>query len=491
MINYYLLIGLCFSKNFGCLKANILDRDNLYALKEHLLTNYRADTIPTDSEPLNLSLGIAFRAFNNIDQKEGIVSLNLWLRYRWNDFHLRWNESEWNNVTSVTMRTDPQLEGSIWTPDIYLYNTAENPLENLKWSNVELFSSGDVLWSRPGMIQSTCSFDMTNFPYDDQYCSFKFGSWSYTGSHLQLIDGDPTIDLTNYQINEEWEILNVSYTINSIKYACCPEEYYDITFDVELKRLTGYYEINIIIPTFATASLVLITLLIPWDSGERISFAVTVMLSIIVFLLILSDTLPKSNQQPILSRMIMSLTFFSLFGVFFTVLISALNSYKNDKIDGKGKIDSKVVRFLYNLCKMCCVFKKNSCISNSSDVESQSQNNNSNETQNENVTSDNRDTLMEELNYRTDSYRQATNHQSSTLVRRARSPNSRQSNNIREQNNILVENENTTENKVDEKQKEILQEECNKMISILETVYSVTFLIIFITLCVIMFTSKY
>ena len=44
--------------------------------------------------------------------------------------------------------------------------------------------------------------------------------------------------------------------------------------------------------------------------------------------------------------MIMSLTFFSLFGVFFTVLISALNSYKNDKIDGKGKIDSKSCEIL-------------------------------------------------------------------------------------------------------------------------------------------------
>ena len=41
------------------------------------------------------------------------------------------------------------------------------------------------------------------------------------------------------------------------------------------------------------------------------------------------------------------------------------------------------------------------------------------------------------------------------------------------------------------KEKEILQEECNKMISVLETVYSVTFLIIFITLCVIMFTSNF
>ena len=98
-------------------------------LKEHLLTNYRADTIPTQSEPLNLSLGIA-QAFNNIDQKRRHCFIKSMAKdIDGMTFILRWNESEWNNVTSVTMRTDPQLEGGIWTPDIYLYNTAENPLK--------------------------------------------------------------------------------------------------------------------------------------------------------------------------------------------------------------------------------------------------------------------------------------------------------------------------------------------------------------------------
>ena len=45
----------------------------------------------------------------------------------------------------------------------------------------------------------------------------------------------------------------------------------------------------------------------------------------------------------------------------------------------------------------------------------------------------------------------------------------------------------TSDDKIDQE----YLEECNKMISVLETVYSVTFLIIFITLCVIMFTSKF
>ena len=83
---------------------------------------------------------------------------------------------------------------------------------------------------------------------------------------------------------------------------------------------------NIILPTFATATLIIMTLFIPWDSGERISFAVTVMLSIIVFLLILSENLPKTKTKPLLSRMLIGLVFFSLFVVFFTIVLSYFRS---------------------------------------------------------------------------------------------------------------------------------------------------------------------
>ena len=108
LLSFLLLLFGLFSTN-----ASVLNNSKVLELKNLLLNNYRPDVIPNRHAPLNLSLGIAFRAFNNIDQKEGIVSLNLWLRYRWNDFHLRWNESEWNNVTSVTLRTDPQIENRI------------------------------------------------------------------------------------------------------------------------------------------------------------------------------------------------------------------------------------------------------------------------------------------------------------------------------------------------------------------------------------------
>jgi nicotinic acetylcholine receptor, invertebrate len=500
---------IIFFLSFTNTDASILNNSKVSQLKNTLMQNYRYDVIPNLHEPLNLSLGIAFRAFNNIDQKEGVVISNVWLRYWWHDYRLQWNQSIWN-ISSLTFSTDAQLDSSVWTPDIYLYNTAENPLDNLKWSNVAVQSSGAVLWSRPGMIQSTCSFDMTDFPYDRQICELKLGSWSYTGEQLVLIDGAPSIDLTNYQSNEEWELERVNHTINAIKYECCPHKYYDVTFRIELKRLSGYYEANIIIPTFATASLILITILIPWDSGERISFAVTVMLSIIVFLLILSDNLPRTNQLPLLSRMIMGLTFFSLFGVLFTVLISALNSYKKNKIKGRTEIESYVIRKLYNFCNYFCLIDgSSSCKRNKNRVhpikpvlagtaqialfE-------------ENKDSGNNLSLTVHDSLRTSSYYSATNvrkNQNGLNVRNRlntqtdihleNGPNLTPS--PVSSNNHTSESDSSSESESNSKEKKTriktkLEEECENMISKLETVYAIIFLITFASLCIAMFSAK-
>ena len=497
---------LIFLLNFIYTNASILNNSKVSDLKNILMQNYRYDVIPNLHEPLDLSLGIAFRALNNIDQKEGIVISNVWLRYWWRDYRLQWNQSLWN-ISSLTFSTDAQLDSSVWTPDIYLYNTAENPLDNLKWSNVVVQSSGDILWSRPGMIQSTCSFDMTEFPYDRQVCELKLGSWSYTGEQLVLIDGAPSIDLTNYQTNEEWELERVNYTINAIKYECCEHKYYDVTFRIQLKRLSGYYEANIIIPTFATASLILITILIPWDSGERISFAVTVMLSIIVFLLILSDNLPKSNHLPLLSKMIMGLTFFSLFGVLFTVLISALNSYKKNKIKGKTEIESYVIRKLYNFCNYFCLINdSSSCKRNNRvhPIESDAT-----ETKQIAVLEENKDlenNLTMSDNLRTSSYYNATNvrkNQSDLSVRKrintqsdvqlengpSLTPSPVSANNNTSDSDSNSESEsNSKEKKIRVKTK--LEEECETMISKLESVYAIIFLITFISLCIAMFSAK-
>ena len=47
-------------------------------------------------------------------------------------------------------------------------------------------SDGTVLWIPMSIFKSTCSIDITHFPFDEQTCFLKFGSWTYDGFKLDL-----------------------------------------------------------------------------------------------------------------------------------------------------------------------------------------------------------------------------------------------------------------------------------------------------------------
>lgn len=40
---------------------------------------------------------------------------------------------------------------------------------------------GNVFWPPPTKFRSTCPVDVTYFPFDDQTCVMKLGSWTYDG----------------------------------------------------------------------------------------------------------------------------------------------------------------------------------------------------------------------------------------------------------------------------------------------------------------------
>ena len=146
--------------------------------------------------------------------------MNVWLRYGWNDPRLTWNVSDWNNISKLAFNTHPDSNG-IWVPDIYIYNTGEIPMSELDYSHAVVSNNGDILWSRPGLIKSTCLFDLNLFPYDTQNCHLKFGSWSYHGGELKVCTDDPNIDISNYKNNEEWKLVKYDSQVNIKYYSCC------------------------------------------------------------------------------------------------------------------------------------------------------------------------------------------------------------------------------------------------------------------------------
>ena len=45
-----------------------------------------------------------------------------------------------------------------------------------------IHSDGRVVWHPPAIFKSYCQIDVRYFPFDQQQCFMKFGSWSYGSS---------------------------------------------------------------------------------------------------------------------------------------------------------------------------------------------------------------------------------------------------------------------------------------------------------------------
>jgi len=50
--------------------------------------------------------------------------------------------------------------------------------------NVVIFSHGEVLWIPPAIYKSSCTIDVQYFPFDQQECQMKFGSWTFNGDQV-------------------------------------------------------------------------------------------------------------------------------------------------------------------------------------------------------------------------------------------------------------------------------------------------------------------
>ncbi|KAF0300449.1 Neuronal acetylcholine receptor subunit alpha-7 [Amphibalanus amphitrite] len=224
---------------------------------------------PTSPEPLVVSFGLTLQQIIDVDEKNQLLITNVWLNLEWNDVNLRWNASEYGGVQDL--RIPPK---NIWKPDVLMYNSADEKFDSTYPTNVVLKNNGSCLYVPPGIFKSTCKIDITWFPFDDQECKMKFGSWTYDGWQLDLILPSDEGDASNFIPNGEWTLLGVPGKRNEISYACCPQPYIDITYTILIRRRTLYYFSNLIVPCVLIASMAVLGFTLPPDSGEKLSLGI-------------------------------------------------------------------------------------------------------------------------------------------------------------------------------------------------------------------------
>jgi len=103
-------------------------------------------------------------------------------------------------------------------------------------------------------------------------------------------------DLSNYVPHNEWELVSMPVIRSVLYYDCCKEPYPDLQFRIFMKRKPRFYIMTVLFPCILTSVVATLSFLLPVESGEKVSLGVTVLLSLAVFLLLVSESMPASSD---------------------------------------------------------------------------------------------------------------------------------------------------------------------------------------------------
>uniref|UniRef100_A0A8C4RLA6 Cholinergic receptor, nicotinic, alpha 2a (neuronal) n=1 Tax=Erpetoichthys calabaricus TaxID=27687 RepID=A0A8C4RLA6_ERPCA len=273
--------------------------------------------VPNISDVVIVKFGLSIAQLIDVDEKNQMMTTNVWLKQEWNDYKLRWNPANYNNVTSIRVPSE-----MIWVPDIVLYNNADGEFAVTHMTKAHLFYNGKVQWVPPAIYKSSCSIDVTFFPFDQQNCKMKFGSWTYDKAKIDLERIEKNVDLKDYWESGEWAIINAVGTYNTKKYDCCHEIYPDITYFFIIRRLPLFYTINLIIPCLLISCLTVLVFYLPSDCGEKITLCISVLLSLTVFLLLITEIIPSTSLViPLIGEYLLFTMIFVTLSIVITVFV--------------------------------------------------------------------------------------------------------------------------------------------------------------------------
>uniref|UniRef100_A0A2K6PL89 Cholinergic receptor nicotinic alpha 2 subunit n=1 Tax=Rhinopithecus roxellana TaxID=61622 RepID=A0A2K6PL89_RHIRO len=251
-------------------------------LFKYLFRGYNrwARPVPNTSDVVIVRFGLSIAQLIDVDEKNQMMTTNVWLKQADGEFA----------VTHMT--------------------------------KAHLFSTGTVHWVPPAIYKSSCSIDVTFFPFDQQNCKMKFGSWTYDKAKIDLEQMEQTVDLKDYWESGEWAIVNATGTYNSKKYDCCAEIYPDVTYAFVIRRLPLFYTINLIIPCLLISCLTVLVFYLPSDCGEKITLCISVLLSLTVFLLLITEIIPSTSLViPLIGEYLLFTMIFVTLSIVITVFV--------------------------------------------------------------------------------------------------------------------------------------------------------------------------
>ncbi|XP_014662724.1 PREDICTED: acetylcholine receptor subunit beta-like 1 [Priapulus caudatus] len=214
---------------------------------------------------------------------------------------MAWNSSEYGNIKVI--RVPPEY---VWLPDIVLLNNADGVYEVSERVRVLIYSDGMVEWIPPVIYQTSCKINVQYFPFDQQLCKMKFGSWTFNGEQLRLgfYYNLPYVTISDYVKSSTWDFIDGPGYVY-IDETTSPSRT-EIVFELHIQRKTLFFTVNLVIPCLLMSMLSVLVFYLPPDSQEKVTLSISLLVAIVVFLLVVFNLLPPTSDTiPLLAKYLM------------------------------------------------------------------------------------------------------------------------------------------------------------------------------------------
>ena len=173
--------------------------------------------------------------------------------------------------------------------------------------------TGKVHWEPGGVFKTICEVDITYYPFDEQCCKIVFGAWSYHTSKMNLSNEIDVVNMDSFESNGEWEIYRTRAVRNEISFANPLDRFANVEFQIFIRRRYTFYVLNVILPSLMTSVLLLSVFFC--TPAQKVQIGVVVLLSFRIFLLNVTDSIPKTSDHIPLLGKLLSASSYTISGV--------------------------------------------------------------------------------------------------------------------------------------------------------------------------------
>ncbi|XP_060576776.1 neuronal acetylcholine receptor subunit alpha-3-like [Ruditapes philippinarum] len=353
---FVVYVGMLIACNLAIMLGQTYEEMN--DLVGHLFNDTKYNKIlrplQNQSNKIQVNFTKYLKSVEYFDITTGEALISAFFEISWKDEYLTWDPSRYGGKESIQLP-----KGRFWKPEFELMNGRRSDAFSIYSNGVFpawVEYNGDAIMVFGGTYDTRCNVDAMLYSLDIHHCNINIIVSNHGAN--DLIIHSPSSNTDDLEENDEWVIESSDAAVTLIQEKRIGKVFVPmVRISLTLRRRPAFILININTPLMLMSCLNMATCYVRPDSGERLSFAITLYLSLVLSATAAIEKIPNNSLRvPCMSYEVLFINIFNTIGVAWSIFIVNLASIN---VIDQRKIPSLILNMvLKRRLNKSCVLNK-------------------------------------------------------------------------------------------------------------------------------------